>query len=141
VAAEIFGRKIGPELAVLINAGSGAFEKLRQYMVDTGALIGNDTVQATRQLADQMGRVGDAIRQNFQRGFLEAFAGEIDNLDEAISDPAFVAAIHDIGEGLGAAMRAVVEQGPAVVRHLQDMAEAAVIIAGAKLGASVGREG
>lgn len=118
VAAEIFGRKIGPELAVLINAGSGAFNKLHQFMADTGALIRNDTVQATRELSDQMGRVGDAIRKNFERGFLEAFAGEIEGLDEAISDPKFVAAIHDIGEGIGSALRSISELAPTAIKYL-----------------------
>lgn len=139
LAAQIFGRRVGPELAVMINSGSAAFERLRKYMADTGALISNDTVQAARELSDQMGRVGTAIRANFDRGFLEAFAGEFRNLDEAIADPQFVAAIHDIGVGLGSAMRAVVEQGPVVVRHMQDIAQAAAIIAGAKLGASLGK--
>lgn len=130
-AADIFGRKIGPELAVLINAGSGAFETLRQYMIDTGALIGNDTVQATRALSDQMGRVGDAIQQNFQRGFLEAFAGEFENLDKAISDPKFVAAISNIGEGIGGALRSIIELAPEAIKYLEALKRISVDIAAA----------
>lgn len=140
-AGQIFGQRIGPELAVLINQGSAPLAEYRRELEATGGLIGEDLVQAGRRMADQFGKFGLVIQTNFQRGFLQAFASEFESLDAAVRDPQFVEAINDLGKAFGSAMQAVVEAGPVVVGHLRDIRDAVVVIQAAKIGSMFGRVG
>lgn len=138
VAAQIFGAKLGPELAVLIEQGSGALTKYRSELERMGALLSNDFVKAAGEVNDQFNAVGMAVRTNFQRGFLEAFLGDFKSIKDLVEDPKFVQSISDIGRGFGNAMQAVVESGPVVLDHLRGIRDAVVVIAAARLGDTLG---
>lgn len=138
-AGQIFGQRIGPELAVLINAGSAPLAGFRAELEATGALLSDDLVQGGRATADQFGAIGLAIRTNFQRGFLESFLDGFESLDAAVRDPQFVEAINSMGRAFGSAMQAVVEAGPVVVGHLRGIRDAVVVIGAARLGDSLGQ--
>lgn len=138
VAAQIFGAKLGPELAVLIEQGSAPLAKYRSDLEATGALLSDDLVASAGKVNDQFNAVGAALRTNFQRGFLEGFIGDFESLDALVRDPQFVQSIADIGRGFGNAMQAVVESGPVVLDHLRGIRDAVVVIAAARLGDTLG---
>lgn len=138
VAAQIFGAKLGPELAVLIEQGSAPLAKYRGELEATGALLSDDLVASAGKVNDQFNAVGAALRTNFQRGFLEGFIGDFESLDALVRDPQFVQSIADIGRGFGNAMQAVIEHGPTVLAHLRDIRDVVVAIGIARLGDSLG---
>jgi len=138
LAAQVFGKKIGPDLAVLIEGGSKSLQGFEARLRSTGALLDNELVAKAAATKDQFDAVGVAVRANFQAGFLQAFIGEFENLNAAVTDPQFVAAINDMGAAFGTAMKAVVEFGPQVVQHWRDIRDAVIVIQSAKLGASLG---
>lgn len=141
LAAQIFGKRIGPELAVLINQGSGPLEAYRQKLVDTGALMSNDLVQGARELADQFGRIGGAVRTNFERGFLQAFVGDFKDLEAAVGDPKFVKAVNEIGQQFGSAFKAFVDIAPTVIDHLREIRDIAIVVGSIQLLKGFGAPG
>lgn len=138
VAAQIFGAKLGPELAVLIEQGSAPLAKYRDELEATGALLSDDLVASAGKVNDQFNALGAAIRTNFQRGFLEAFVGDFKSIKDLAEDPKFVQSIADLGAAFGRAMQAVVEHGPTVLAHLRDIRDVVVAIGIARLGDSLG---
>lgn len=141
LAAQVFGKRIGPDLAVLIESGSASLQGYEAHLRAIGALIGNDLVRDGARVAAQFDAVGFAVQANFKRGFLDAFVGEFDDLKAAVTDPQFVEAINSMGRAFGSAMQAVVEAGPVVVGHLRDIRDAVVVIQAAKIGSMFGRVG
>lgn len=133
LAAQIFGKRIGPELAVLINQGSGPLEAYRQKLIETGALISNEVVQSSRELADQIARIGPLVVANFQSGFLKTFAGDYKDLEEAIKDPAFVKHVSELGQQLGNLFKGFIEAAPTALKYLRDIETVSTSIATAWL--------
>ena len=129
LAAQIFGKRIGPELMVMINQGSGALEAYRQKLVETGALMSNEVVQSSRELADQIARIGPLVVANFQSGFLKTFAGDYKDLEEAIKDPAFVKHVNDLGQQLGNLFKGFIQAAPTALKYLRDIETVATSLA------------
>lgn len=141
LAAQVFGKRIGPDLAVLIEGGSKSLGDYEARLRRVGALLSNELVAKAAATKDQFDAVGVAVRANFQEGFLQGFLGNFEDLNAAVTDPQFVAAINDMGAAFGTAMKAVVEFGPQVVQHWRDIRDAIIVIQAAKLGALFGPAG
>lgn len=137
LAADIFGRRIGPELQILINQGTGALRDMDAQMRATGALMSNDLVARAGELNDQLQALGGAIRTNFQAGFLEGFVGEFKDLQAAATDPRFVKAVNDLGSGLGTAFRRSAEVLPTIVGNLENILRIVLAIKGATTGGAL----
>ena len=140
-ASQIFGMRLGPELLKLINQGSGGLAEFEQRLRATGALLSGDLANAADRTADQLNAIGAAVTKNFQTGLLIGFTGEFQTLEQAISDPAFVAAVRDVGEQFGSFFRTVVEGGPAVIDNLREIRDIAIVLGAIKLGANFGPKG
>ena len=138
LAARVFGQRLGPELAVLINQGSGALGDYEERLRRAGALLDAELVEAGRRAEDQFGALGSAIRTNLQAGFLQGFLGSFRELDDLMTDPEFVAGVRNLGTTLGELMRTIVEQGPAVAGHLEDIRAVLLQISLIKFGAELG---
>lgn len=141
VAAQIFGMRLGPELLKMINQGSSGLAEFEQRLRATGALLSGELADAADSTGDQLSAIGDAITKNFQTGLLIGFTGEFQTLEQAISDPAFVAAVRDVGEQFGAFFRTVVEGGPAVIDYLREIRDITGVLSAVKLGAKFGPKG
>ena len=139
VAAKVFGTRIGPELAVLINAGSRSLEGFEAQLRRMGGFFTEEQIEQARQLAAQFDKIGFAVKTNFTRGFLTGFMGEFTELKDLVQDPKFVQSINDLGRGFGNAMQAVVESGPIVLQHIRGIRDAVVIIAAARFGDTLGK--
>ena len=138
LAAQVFGKRIGPELAVLIQGGSQSLKEFEAQLRAMNAIFSNEFIANAAQVKDQFDAVGFAIKSNFQEGFLAGFVGEFGELKTLVNDPAFVAQINDIGKQFGEAFKAIIDNAPAVIGHLREIRDIVVAIGAARLGTTLG---
>lgn len=139
VAAQIFGKKIGPELAVLIQGGSQSLKEFEAQLRAMNAIFSNEFIANAAKVKDQFDAVGFAIKTNFREGFLAGFVGEFGDLTKLVNDPKFVAQINDIGKQFGEAFKAIIENAPAVIAHLREIRDIVVFIGAARFATSLGK--
>lgn len=102
-ASALFGDDAGPKLAQTVALGTDGIEAYRRELEKTGELLSGDMARAAGALSADLRRMGDAIGNAFNVGFLDAFIGKAGDVETSMEDVARAAS--EIGKALGDAVR------------------------------------
>ncbi|MDQ0254932.1 phage-related minor tail protein [Evansella vedderi] len=100
LAAELFGSKVGPELATAIEEGDMSIQELRDHAHDLGIVMSEDATKASEEYQDAI----DDLTRTFGGFFQELVTGAVPFLTETaipfIRDQA-IPAIQDFSQRIG----------------------------------------
>lgn len=131
IVNEAFGAKLGAKLIPYLKNGSAGLEELTKQAKELGVVIDGETLQRAEAFGDELDRLGQVIKNNFQAGLLDGLVSDSQSLREIYGDQEFVSGIREIGKELGDMLRYVAE-------NKETFELLAKILAGAYLGAKVG---
>lgn len=141
ILTEAFG-KSGADLAPLLKDGAAGVQAMREEARRLGLVLDTETVRSAEALGDELSRLFQVIQVNFQKGLLQALAGEGKTLADVYGDPAFRQGLREFGEFVGTSLRFVAENGDTIARALTAVAAASVAMrAGPVAGAAAGLAG
>lgn len=131
IVNEAFGAKLGSKLIPFLKDGSAGIEELTNQAKELGVVIDGETLKRAEAFGDELDRLGQVIKSNFQSGLLDGLVGDSQSLREIYGDQEFISGIREIGKELGDMLAYVAE-------NKETFELLAKILAGAYVGGRVG---
>lgn len=87
LAAQIFGKAVGPQMLPLLNDGAAGIAKLTEEAAKFGLVIGTDVANQAAAFNDNLSRI-EAVRQGLVNGIMRELLPTLSNLSTQLVDSA-----------------------------------------------------